>query len=104
MRPLDLDELQVLVEDQESIIKFLEDKIETLKKEFESKIKLLEDNAFSDRAKRIELENKVETLEELWRNTERYILDLIKKTDAQADKDFETIEELTNKIIRLECK
>jgi len=31
--------------------------------EFVAKIKLLEDNAFSDRAKRIELENKVEALE-----------------------------------------
>ena len=82
----------------QSILMNKETEIQTL----ERRIKLLEDNAFSDRAKRIELENKVETLEELWRNTERYTLDLIKKTDAQADKDFETIEELTNKIIRLE--
>lgn len=40
--------------------KILED---TWIKHFESKIKFLEDNAFADRAKRIELENKVEELE-----------------------------------------
>jgi len=50
-RPLDIDELRCREEDQEEIIKFLE-----------NKIKFLEDNAFSDRARIGVLENKIEEL------------------------------------------
>lgn len=49
---------------------------------YESRIKLLEDNAFSDRAKRIELENKIEELEKYVKQLEK---DLIHITNVHGD-------------------
>ena len=78
--------------------------VESNNRSLESRIKLLEDNAFSDRAKRIELENKVEAQVKDYERRIELLQGNASLNTSHIMRLEDEVEELTNKIIRLECK